>query len=1234
MVGMLRRHTGLLLGSGLLTLAILGLSSWLLREPALLHPTDPAGGAASGVAAAAADAYVCRVVDEEGKPCAGVQVGAWLAPALEAVGRFVPTDLAGFRSDPPLGEPAPDVTATTDDDGLAHLVGLDHERLSSLRPLVEAPRIGMLHRPPSSHLFRGSEAPRPRAVLRVERGQEAKVRVVDGRGQGVPAFVRAHWSPPRGERWRGEFMTLPWGRCDDAGRRSLGPLPSGSALMDVSLPGVGYRERVRVESDGAGEQVVALRVRPGARVEGRVRTTDGASIAGAVVVLCAQARERDPSGDRWCRIAVTDAEGRYHVEGLPEGSLAGSFVECPGYVTRLDVGDYLPLDAEQPARLDVQLAKACTFVGRTCTPDGAPCAGVPLRARYEFVRGATLAVVPTLPPQVQVVSDEEGRFRLEGLPATVVSVEPRDFRTRHAGPGGEDAFTIEFHAEGEVLSGDVVVAPVPSARVEGRVIDARGDAVPDAVVTWSARRSLVASGQVGAGSDGRFVVDDLPGARDYTFRARHGELHSTPLTVTFSEEKLEAAAPIELAVRPWCRIEGQVLQDDGTPAARIKLTASRENAKSRMAHSGVNGRFTFPMLEPGTYSITARHYVQGGWSILQEVPLWQLGQSEQIEVRLPPIARVAGVLQDEAGRPLAGEQPMLHLSEPSAKRERLFLVRKFRGRDATDEQGHFAIELIWPEGAKRAKVVFDVAGVEHATPIDGPSDDLRIVVSRPPTPGNTVRVEGRVSTPDGVDLAEGMIRFLERRANEMAPVGSARVTDGRFAARLRLLGDTVIVVVDGGRDLHGRTVPFAPWMRSDVRPAAGPLDIRLTPGTRARVRVLDAEGRPVPGASVSLRQDSDAERRLRHALDRSVRGTTDSEGRFESYGFGQLTVRASVFAPRRREGSGLSWEPFTFEPGDAWVDLPAQPLRDAGEQEVDRASDGSWRHAPWLLERLAGAEVVVLAEVDPAAHTSLRVTQADPIARYRARVAAYPRAVGEAMRTVLTDHGIDRVVLVLEREIPRATMQAAVNTYLRDRDAASFQKAIFGLHRIRRWDDRRGHSNSHTYRDEDHYRCVEDEGRGREYTVGYPGTPRVVIPPPSYGDWLYRDAFAEYRMLLGLADAAADAGLPLYVYSTNAREGIHVPPAELDRQTLDHLSTHLLQGVPLVCSPAMETRLRDPASLLSRCCARLDEAQAGAHRTVVQVVEVVRAPEERSGPIGVELRDGGRRPATPLVRDE
>lgn len=107
MVGMLRRHAGLLLGSGLLILAILGLSSWLLREPTLLDPTDPVGGAADGGPAAAAAAYVCRVVDDEGRPCAGVQVGAWLHPAPQAVARFGRAPLEDARGAPPSASPPP-----------------------------------------------------------------------------------------------------------------------------------------------------------------------------------------------------------------------------------------------------------------------------------------------------------------------------------------------------------------------------------------------------------------------------------------------------------------------------------------------------------------------------------------------------------------------------------------------------------------------------------------------------------------------------------------------------------------------------------------------------------------------------------------------------------------------------------------------------------------------------------------------------------------------------------------------------------------------------------------------------------------------------------------------------------------------------------------------------------------------------------------------------------------------
>ncbi|HYO12549.1 MAG TPA: carboxypeptidase-like regulatory domain-containing protein [Thermoanaerobaculia bacterium] len=155
---------------------------------------------------------------------------------------------------------------------------------------------------------------------------------------------------------------------DDQGRFEM---RKGPGEIDIRATADGYLPKeMRIEA-AAGQEVEDLRIvlRKGAVVTGRVLGPDGAPVPGAEVrALLA------PSGNRFHSLAApevkADGEGRYRLEGIPEGrrSIAASHPELQRAVKDLDV---------RPGenRLDLQLGQGFPVTGRVVDAEGRPVEG-------------------------------------------------------------------------------------------------------------------------------------------------------------------------------------------------------------------------------------------------------------------------------------------------------------------------------------------------------------------------------------------------------------------------------------------------------------------------------------------------------------------------------------------------------------------------------------------------------------------------------------------------------------------------------------------------------------------------------------------------------------------------------------------------------------------------------------------------------------------------------------------
>jgi hypothetical protein len=237
--------------------------------------------------------------------------------------------------------------------------------------------------------------------------------------------------------------------------------------------------------------------------------------------------------------------------------------------------------AEVGAALPARSILEGTIIG-----ENAPVPGATVELlQFETVRGAA-------------TTDARGRFRLESEAlsgAGLLRVRARGFvtteRTLPRRPAG-----------GTVMLGNLRLAR--GQRIEGRVVDGRGEGIPDATIRVEPYQAesdlLVAQGRSGAG--GNFVVADCPpGTVLVSARAKGfgevGVAHSP-------------GNPLEILLEPGIDLHLRLLTPSGVPVAGASvLIQPRESQRTvkREAASDAEGRAVFADLAQSEWNVRVTH---------------------------------------------------------------------------------------------------------------------------------------------------------------------------------------------------------------------------------------------------------------------------------------------------------------------------------------------------------------------------------------------------------------------------------------------------------------------------------------------------------------------------------------------------------------------------------------------------------------------------------------------------
>ncbi len=576
------------------------------------------------------------------------------------------------------------------------------------------------------------------------------------------------------------------------------------------VPRLSGHGRIRVTADGYTPADLAI---DGDRTEIEIRIGRGAVVVGTVVAAedgrplpdCSVRATAEQDGSR--ADAVSEPDGAFRLPALPAGRLT-LVALGPGRASRIEA-----LHAARGEVREIRLVAepAAVLVGAVLDETGAGLPGAPVRID-------DLAL--------ETVSGDGGAFDFPALPpATPLRVS--------AFPAGRAEATAVVRTAGPGGTAHVVLRAAACRAVEVIAVEEGTEApVAGALVTVSPLCPPQCWHHAFTGPDGVARFPALPAARSTV----HVDAPDRALTDSVPDIPASPEdATVRVVLRETPGLRGRVLRADGTAAASARVTADRDGEPGVAAFSDETGAFRLLGLAPGRFIVDAVTERAGERGRVEA----EAG-AEDVIIRLcapdpagSPPALTFLVLDPEGRRVPSCEVVVETVDRSNHDYQATRLLRVTDGHAESQWDVHPGLEVTG----------YRVTDAQDASGLPLPLGD----VTGGPVPGDapaTIEVrlpperviEGEVLAPDGAP-----VRGLRMRAT--GPAGEplrtyqtftdtkGRFRFGRLAAgnyRIRPVGDTT----------------------GEARVAAGTMDLvlRLAVEDVMTVRVVDPEGRPVPGA--------------------------------------------------------------------------------------------------------------------------------------------------------------------------------------------------------------------------------------------------------------------------------------------------------------------------------------------------------------------------------------------------
>ncbi|MBL9087169.1 MAG: carboxypeptidase regulatory-like domain-containing protein [Planctomycetia bacterium] len=318
----------------------------------------------------------------------------------------------------------------------------------------------------------------------------------------------------------------------------------------------------------------------GLLVTGTVKGPDGAPVAGAEV-RAANASPLYQGAWNWGvnmtlgnqPLAVSDAEGAFRIGNLPPSRELTLYATKPPLLGGATDPLRLEAGAPPPPPLTLTLAAGATVAGRVVDADGKPLSAWSVQWHSQD---------PKAPGWGNTTTDEEGRFRLEGVPATGIQVFAQSSRGRGGGANQKLDPPLQ---PGEVREGiELKVGKLSYLR--GVAVDESGKPAAGVGLFVQGAQSMTAT----TNEDGTFDIAVTAGAYEVGVRQSGGwGMEGAATSATAPAEGLRIV--VKAGEKTYVLVGGRVVAADGTRIPTCTITIKGEGGPASVSEEIVGGEF-------------------------------------------------------------------------------------------------------------------------------------------------------------------------------------------------------------------------------------------------------------------------------------------------------------------------------------------------------------------------------------------------------------------------------------------------------------------------------------------------------------------------------------------------------------------------------------------------------------------------------------------------------------------
>lgn len=454
-------------------------------------------------------------------------------------------------------------------------------------------------------------------------------------------------------------------RADEDGNFMLAGVLPGHYTIGASADGyTPLFPGTAVEVDGKQDDVL-VELKAGAKITGRVDpptiaevkielSPDSMMMGGGLVVLAAAGGVN------------TEEDGEFEIGPVRPGKTTLTARASDGRAGRVDV----EVGPDGAKDVVISLESRATLAGTVKTVSGDPVAGALVSFRPKRPDGASVSVMVNgrqLDGEAAATA-VDGSFEIAGVEPGTYAVSATD---QYGGAlplqGASPTEVVVAEADQKGLA---LVVEAHDGRIDGTVVTADGDPVPDAWVTLqnlpdlgtrepdaegdgprAEMQMVIATGITG--SERPPVLTDEDGHFEFT------GLHAGKYEVAAESDgggsrvRAEASpdATLTLELAPLGAVSGKVTLN-GKPL-RDYVVSVGSLRRSRVLDDA--GQYTLERLDPGTYTVSVRG---GGGTGSVSITI-EPGQTATADLALEALATVKGKVVDEAGEPIVGAMVMI-----------------------------------------------------------------------------------------------------------------------------------------------------------------------------------------------------------------------------------------------------------------------------------------------------------------------------------------------------------------------------------------------------------------------------------------------------------------------------------------------------------------------------------------------------------------------------------------------